>query len=91
VLREDAIRIRHMVEAAESTEGFIAGRQRTDLDSDRMLLFQCRRCRGRASSRCVPVRLRYGLTIVTGAQQQLVPSALAARPNGSNFFGVDSS
>jgi len=37
--RDDAIRIRHMIEAAETTQKFIAGRQRGDLDSDQMLLF----------------------------------------------------
>jgi uncharacterized protein with HEPN domain len=36
---EDAIRIGHMIEAAEAAQSFIAGRQRADLDSDRMLLF----------------------------------------------------
>lgn len=36
---EDSIRLRHMIEAAESAVQFIAGRQRTDLEEDRMLLF----------------------------------------------------
>ena len=36
---EDRVRLRHMIEAAESAWQFIAGRQRTDLDEDRMLLF----------------------------------------------------
>jgi uncharacterized protein with HEPN domain len=36
---EDRICLRHMLEAAESAEQFIAGRQCTDLDEDRMLLF----------------------------------------------------
>lgn len=36
---EDRIRILHMVEAAEAALDFAAGRQRTDLDSDRMLTF----------------------------------------------------
>ena len=36
---EDRVRLHHMVEAAESALQFIAGRQRTDLDEDRMLLF----------------------------------------------------
>jgi hypothetical protein len=30
---EDAIRLRHMVEAAEATQRFIAGRKRADLDT----------------------------------------------------------
>ena len=36
---EDRVRLRYMIEAAESALQFIAGRQRTDLDEDRMLLF----------------------------------------------------
>ncbi|MBV5310734.1 DUF86 domain-containing protein [Chromatium okenii] len=36
---KDAIRLRHMIEAAEDVQRFIDGRQRTELDSDRMLLF----------------------------------------------------
>ena len=37
--REDAVRIRHMVEAAQSAQQFVVGRQRSDLDTDTMLLF----------------------------------------------------
>ncbi len=36
---DDRIRIRHMIEAAETALGFVAGRERADLDSDTMLLF----------------------------------------------------
>jgi uncharacterized protein with HEPN domain len=36
---DDRIRLRHMVEAAESAVQFMTGRQRADLDEDRMLLF----------------------------------------------------
>jgi uncharacterized protein with HEPN domain len=36
---EDRIRLLHMIEAAEAALKFVAGRQRADLDSDRMLLF----------------------------------------------------
>src|SRR6476620_926203 len=36
---EDAIRLRHIIEAAETAQEFITGRRRDDLDSDRMLLF----------------------------------------------------
>jgi len=36
---DDAIRVRHMIEAAEAALRFAAGRQRTDLDGDTMLLF----------------------------------------------------
>lgn len=37
--RDDAIRVRHMIEAARSTQNFIAGRRRSDLDTDQMLSF----------------------------------------------------
>ncbi|WP_020507742.1 HepT-like ribonuclease domain-containing protein [Lamprocystis purpurea] len=36
---EDRIRVGHMIEAAEDALGFIAGRTRADLDTNRMLLF----------------------------------------------------
>jgi hypothetical protein len=36
MLAEDRVRLRHMIEAAESARQFIAGRQRPDLDEDRM-------------------------------------------------------
>lgn len=36
---EDRVPILHMIDAAESVGQFIAGRQRVDLDRDRMLLF----------------------------------------------------
>ena len=36
---EDRIRLRHMIEAAETVARFVAGRQRSDLDTDQMLLF----------------------------------------------------
>ena len=39
MLDEDRIRLRHMIDAAEAAEQFVAGRRRADLDSDRMLLF----------------------------------------------------
>jgi len=37
--REDAIRIRHMVDAAQNARQFMAGRRRSDLDTDTLLLF----------------------------------------------------
>jgi uncharacterized protein with HEPN domain len=37
--RDDAIRIRHMIEAAEACERFVARRSRTDLEPDLMLRF----------------------------------------------------
>jgi uncharacterized protein with HEPN domain len=36
---EDRTRILHMIEAAETVADFLSGRERADLDSDRMLLF----------------------------------------------------
>ena len=36
---EDEVRIRHMIEAAESIAEFVAGRERSELDTNRMLLF----------------------------------------------------
>ncbi|MDB5481022.1 MAG: uncharacterized protein JWO83_2075 [Caulobacteraceae bacterium] len=36
---DDAIRIRHMIEAGETVARFVAGRQRGDIDSDEMLRF----------------------------------------------------
>jgi uncharacterized protein with HEPN domain len=37
--RDDAIRIRHMIEAAEACERFVSGRNRTDLETNLMLRF----------------------------------------------------
>lgn len=36
---EDAIRLRHMVEAADAAADFVVGRTRADLDEDRQLAF----------------------------------------------------
>jgi uncharacterized protein with HEPN domain len=36
---DDRIRVLHMIEAAESALSFVSGRERADLDRDRMLLF----------------------------------------------------
>lgn len=36
---EDRVRIRHMIDAAETVGQFVSGRIRADLDTDRMLLF----------------------------------------------------
>lgn len=36
---EDRVRLRHMIDAAESALRFIQGRNRADLDRDEMLLF----------------------------------------------------
>ncbi len=55
--REDAIRIRHMIEAAQAALDFVRGRERADLDHDRMLLFALVRAVelvGEAASRISP-------------------------------------
>ena len=36
---DDRIRIRHMLDAAETAINFISGKSRADLDTDKMLLF----------------------------------------------------
>lgn len=36
---EDRVRLRHMLDAAETALNFVAGRGRAELDRDRMLLF----------------------------------------------------
>jgi uncharacterized protein with HEPN domain len=57
LLPEDAIRIGHMIEAAQTAQRFIAGRQRPDLDTDEMLLFavvQAIQIVGEAASRVSP-------------------------------------
>ena len=36
---DDRVRILHMIDGAESLEKFIAGKERSDLTTDRMLLF----------------------------------------------------
>jgi uncharacterized protein with HEPN domain len=35
---DDRIRLQHMIDAAEIIAQFVSGRQRADLDDDRMLL-----------------------------------------------------
>ena len=39
LLDDDRIRLRHMLEAAQAVLDFVAGRSRSDLADDRMLLF----------------------------------------------------
>jgi len=54
---EDATRIRHMIEAAETAQSFVAGRRREDLDTDAMLRFavsQALMVVGEAASRISP-------------------------------------
>ncbi len=36
---DDAVRIRHMIDAAEAAKGFVLGRRRCDLETDLMLRF----------------------------------------------------
>ena len=54
---EDRIRIMHMIQAAETACGFLSGRTRSDLDTDRMLVFALVRAIeivGEAASRVGP-------------------------------------
>ncbi len=58
---EDRVRVLHMVEASESVITFVTGRQRSDLDSDRMLLFAVVRgieIVGEAAGRLLSFRVR---------------------------------
>ena len=51
---DDRIRIRHMLDAAREAMAFAAGRDRSDLDTDRMLLLSLVKCveiLGEAASR----------------------------------------
>ena len=61
---DDVIRIRHMIEAAETAQSFIVGRQRADRDSDRMLLFALARA----------------VEIIGGAASNLSAEAQASAP-----------
>jgi len=36
---EDRVRLLHMIEAAETARGFVSGKMRSDLDTDRLLVF----------------------------------------------------
>jgi len=54
---EDAVRIRHMIDAAESAERSVAGRERADIDTDEQLRFavvQAVQIIGEAASRISP-------------------------------------
>lgn len=54
---EDAVRIRHMIDAAESAPRFIKGRKRSDLEQDEMLAFALVRAVevvGEAASKVTP-------------------------------------
>jgi uncharacterized protein with HEPN domain len=61
---EDRVRLRHMLDAAETAVQFMRSRGRAALDDDRMLLFAVVRALevlGEAASRVSPeTRLRYG-------------------------------
>lgn len=79
---EDAIRVQHMIEAAEAVQSFIAGRRRIDLDSDRMLLFALVRAVeiiGEAASKLGP-EARAAIPSVPWA------SIVAMPPSGTSLF-----
>jgi uncharacterized protein with HEPN domain len=44
MLKPDTIRLRHMLDAARETLGFAQGKQRADLDRDRMFVLAVVRC-----------------------------------------------
>ncbi len=76
---EDAVRIRHMLDAAELARRFIAGRARSDLDTDDMLLFALVRAVeviGEAASRVTPeTRLELqaiAWAAITGMRNRLI-------------------
>jgi hypothetical protein len=52
MLAEDRVRLRHMIKAAEATVQFLAGRQRIDLDEDRLLLFANEFCSKKCLDEC---------------------------------------
>ena len=52
MLAEDKVRLRHMIEAAENAVQCIAGRRRTDLDEDRLLLFANECCSKKCLDEC---------------------------------------
>ncbi|MFY9639868.1 MAG: hypothetical protein WCD20_10890 [Rhodomicrobium sp.] len=61
--REDAIRVKHMLDAAKLTQRSIAERRRGDLDGDDMLFFALVRAIeviGEAASRVTPETRRHG-------------------------------
>lgn len=84
---DDAVRIRHMIDAIESALDFTEGRNRSDLDTDRMLLFALVRAVeiiGEAASK-VSVESRAQLpeipwTLMVGMRNRLVHA----------YFDIDS-
>ena len=65
---DDLIRIRHMLDAVREAMAFAAGRDRSDLDTDRMLLLSLVKCveiLGEAASR-VSERLRLHFPVSPG-------------------------
>jgi uncharacterized protein with HEPN domain len=58
---EDRVRIRHMIDAAGTVQSFLGGRERGDLDHDRMLSFALVRAVeiiGEAAAKCPQSRAR---------------------------------
>ena len=44
MIRSDSIRLRHMLEAAQEALSYLAGRERSELDNNRMLVHSLVRC-----------------------------------------------
>lgn len=83
---DDTIRVRHMVEAAQSALAFAAGRVRADLDSDRMLLMAIVKAVEIVGEAAVPV------TAETKAAVTDVPwtSVIGMRHRLTHaYFGID--
>ena len=76
MLAEDRVRLRHMIEAAESAMQFIAGRQRTDLDEDRMLLFALVRAIIGMRNRLMHAYFEINTEIVWQTATQEIPALL---------------
>jgi len=76
---DDRVRVRHMIDAAEAVAQFIDGRQRMDLDRDRMLLFAVVRAvevLGEAAARVSPETQALASTIpwtsIVGMRNRLI-------------------
>jgi hypothetical protein len=81
---DDRVRIRHMIEAAEAAQRFIANRQRADLDTDEMLLFALVRAAeiiGEAASKALAKNDGY-------SDAPLSPPLMCSSKTGGRLFGT---
>jgi hypothetical protein len=87
---DDRVRLRHMVEAADNALQFMTGRQRADLDEDRMLLFAVVRAIeifGEAASRSQQ-RRRPQRFLQGGCLLELTGELKVAREGNSSCFAA---